>query len=254
MNIIRYVLVAALLAPAAAFAQAPSILPFLLEADRRHPELKTINTAESCFELLQLTIALAGPDWAFVGKTTTMDGAGVAPPGFSPIALTLTRPDGQRQTVQITKLGMDAAWHLPSRRQIKVIANSSANDDPDPGIHGPARLAPYEIDPHDYRWHNPPIPQFGNVAPPLTLPPVVAPPPACQACKSIPGYAGDDAFDRVGAVLFADYAEAGQAPNEGMARWMARTIYDWIAGVTTSLQASIDKHRVEWRAALGVQQ
>ncbi len=86
-----------------------------------------------------------------------------------------------------------------------------------------------------------------------------APPAICPICPTcppqitIPGYAGDAAFDQVGAVLFADYAEAGQAPNEGMGRWLARTIYDWIAGNTKTLQASIEKHRGEWRSALGLQ-
>lgn len=148
----------------------PDIKPFLLEADRRRPELRIINTASSCFDLLQLTLALAGPEWAFIGKTRDMDGASVTPVGFSPLTMTLTRNDGQLQTVTIVGVSMDAAFHVPSHRQVKVIANSSANDDPDPAIHGPARLDPYEIQPHDYRWHNPPIPQFGPSVPPMPVP------------------------------------------------------------------------------------
>jgi hypothetical protein len=118
---------------------ANEIKPFLLEADRRRPDLKITNTALSCFELLQLTLALAGNNWAFIGKTRDMDGASVTPVGFEPRDMLLTRPDGQRQNVHIVGVSMDAAWHIPSRTQVKVIANSSANDDANPAIHGPAR-------------------------------------------------------------------------------------------------------------------
>lgn len=65
-------------------------------------------------------------------------------------------------------------------------------------------------------------------------------------------YPGDEVFDAVGLVLFLDYTEAGQAPNIGMGRWFGRTIFDWLAGNTKTLQESIDKHRSEWRAALGL--
>lgn len=89
--------------------------------------------------------------------------------------------------------------------------------------------------------------EHGGTAP--KLPPVC---PVCPPAQTIPGYPGDEPFDAVGRVLFADYAEAGQGPNEGMGRWFGRTIYDWIARVMPTLQASIDKHRAEWRAALGL--
>lgn len=137
----------------------PDITPFLFAADRERPELKQINTAMSCFQLLALTLAKAGPEWAFVGKTERMDGGKVTPPGFAPVDMTLTRNDGAVETVRIVGVSMDSAWHVPSRTQVKVIANSSANDDPDLSIHGPARLTPYPIDPMVYRWHNPPITQ-----------------------------------------------------------------------------------------------
>lgn len=149
---------------------ADLIKPFLLEADRRRPELRVINTAQSCFELLQLALALAGKDWAFIGKTRTMDGASVTPEGFTQIPMTLTDREGNRRDIIIVGVGMDAAWHLPTKRQVKVIANSSANDDADPAIHGPARLDSYDIDPQFYRWHNPPIAQFGARVEPMQPP------------------------------------------------------------------------------------
>lgn len=151
------------------------IKPFLIEADRRRPELAKINSAMSCFELLQLALALAGKDWAFVGKTRSMDGASVTPAGFIPLTMKLLDRDGIERLVEIIGVSQDAAWHLPTRRQVKVIANSSANDDADPLIHGNAKLDPYDIDPQFYRWHNPPVLQFGNVATPIPAPPPPAP-------------------------------------------------------------------------------
>lgn len=65
-----------------------------------------------------------------------------------------------------------------------------------------------------------------------------------------PPYPGDPVFDALGDQLFADYATAQHAPNGGMGRWFGRTEYDWLATVVPTLQASIDKHKIEWREAL----
>lgn len=67
-----------------------------------------------------------------------------------------------------------------------------------------------------------------------------------------PAYPGDPVFDAVGVALFSDYSEAGQSPNPEMGRWFGRTIYDWMAKVVPTLDASIAKHRAEWRAVLGL--
>lgn len=237
---------------------APDITPFLEEADRRRPDLKGTNTAETCFKLLQLTLALAGPDWAFVGKTSDMDGASVHPNGFTPLTMSLMRPDGQQQTVTITGLSMDAAWHVPTHRQVKVIANSSANDDPDVNIHGPARLTPYPIDPQNYRWHNPPIPQFGSVS----VPPMPETKPPAPPAPAFPSYEdlGGDAFFRamVGVPLEADMLAAGQRLNDGSAVWFSRTVYRLMAAFLKANGKPIDAAgevrtvRNEWRSILGL--
>lgn len=69
-------------------------------------------------------------------------------------------------------------------------------------------------------------------------------------------YPGDAVWDAVGVVLFADYAAAGQVPNPQMGRWFGRTIWDATegdaAGVVLTVEASITKHRAEWRAVLGL--
>ena len=69
-------------------------------------------------------------------------------------------------------------------------------------------------------------------------------------------YPGDPVWDEVGVMLFADYARAGQAPNPQMGRWFGRTIWDATegdeSGLVLTVQQSIDKHRKEWRAILGL--
>jgi hypothetical protein len=232
----------------------PNIKPYLLEADRRRPELRLLNTAQSCFELLQLTLALAGPEWAFIGKTSDMDGAGVQPPGFTPLVMTLTRPDGQRQSVTLTKLGMDAAWHVPTLRQVKVIANSSANDDLDPSLHGPARLDPYEIQPQYYRWHNPPIPQFGQVADPLPSNPPPVRPPATALPKDEAFirllelnafYAAPDGLQRPGGLVKIDEQGRPVADMEAIAQWYHQMVVEGVS--LQNVKAQIRQSH-EWRS------
>lgn len=218
---------------------------YLLEADRRRPDLRIINTSESVTALLRLTLALAGPEYSHVGKTTTMDGASVAPLGFEPFSIELPRPDGQRQTIRITGISQDAAWHLPSQRQIKVIAFSAAND-PGPWDHGPAQLTPYEIDPFNYRWHNPPVAQWGHLAeslPPEPFPaPTPAPSPAQQPYPSEPGY-----WNNFTAEVKKRYP-GGQLNDEAF-RWFTRTAYDIGAGMDRDESAA--KHLKELDDQIG---
>lgn len=76
-------------------------------------------------------------------------------------------------------------------------------------------------------------------------------PCVCQKCPTKPGYPGDRAFDAVGELLEADYREAGQRLNAQSATWFARVIYDHLyEGLP--LPQSIEKHRREWRAVLGL--
>jgi hypothetical protein len=76
--------------------------------------------------------------------------------------------------------------------------------------------------------------------PPEPEPPVVVP------------YPGDQVGVQIGTVLFADYAEAGQAPNPGMGVWFMRTCWDVANSPYLSVEESIMKHRAEWRAILGI--
>ncbi len=74
--------------------------------------------------------------------------------------------------------------------------------------------------------------------------------PSAAAEPPSTSYPGDETFDQIGAILFADYAEAGRVPDAAVGRWFGRTTFDYLAGM--SIADSIKKHRAEWRAALGI--
>jgi hypothetical protein len=79
----------------------------------------------------------------------------------------------------------------------------------------------------------------------------VAPPPPPQ----YPPYPfPEDAVDGAGVALFADFAQAGQAPNPQMFRFAFRVAYSWLTKEVSDLEASKAKHRKEWRALLGLPQ
>jgi len=78
-------------------------------------------------------------------------------------------------------------------------------------------------------------------APPAPLPPVYPPYPQPE-----------DALDGAGVALFVDFAEAGQQPNQQMFRFAFRVAYDWLTKNVATLDASIAKHRREWRGLLGL--
>ena len=102
------------------------------------------------------------------------------------------------------------------------------------------------VPPSNWRNNNPPLKDGGTSVP---LPPPPPPPPPPKPALSYPG----DGFfnDKVGAPLQADYASANQMLNAGSAMWIARVVWD-IAQGNLSPEASIKKHRNEWRAALGL--
>jgi hypothetical protein len=85
-------------------------------------------------------------------------------------------------------------------------------------------------------------------------------PPAADDHKcpvlTVPGYEalGGDAFfrEQVGKPLAADYAEAGQAFNDGTAVWFSRTTYVLIEAALKGTTVDMRARRNEWRAALGL--
>lgn len=195
------------------------------QADRENPERLQTNRNVDCFRhttrVIQLLIA-AGVEAAYVGKTS---GEGQYTP-----AVGFPRQVG---TYTITGVSHDAVW--VGAQQFDLIG--AGNDGPDP-LGQPGSPQANEIPAQYHRPNNPPV------AYPIAA--VESAPPAHDP------YPGDAVFDAVGVVLFADYAEAGQAPNPQMGRWFGRTIYDWLAKHEPTLDASIAKHRKEWRQILGL--
>ena len=93
------------------------------------------------------------------------------------------------------------------------------------------------------RWVRPV--DVGGVSLPPPEPP--APPPPV----TVP-YPGDSYGLEIGMVLFGDYMEAHQFPNDGMGVWFLRTAWDIANPPHLSAAESIKKHRVQWRHTLGL--
>lgn len=146
--------------PPASTAPLDVLRAAVRQADHEQPDLRVRNTRVTCFELLQRALAVAGPEWAFVGKTADMDGSGkYAPSTFKTFSVELARPDGQRQVVTIVGVSIDAVYHVPTRTQYKALVNSTDGETGEGGQGKPAGLDSYPIDPANYRWHNPPVTQ-----------------------------------------------------------------------------------------------
>jgi hypothetical protein len=234
---------------------ADIIRPCLAEADRRKPHLRIDNRMPTCFELLQDALALGGPDWAFIGKSTTKGESGFRPSWLIPQSVPCIRPDGQREIVTIDLLSMDAAWHLPSKSQVKVIVNSTANDDLDPKIHGPARLDSYDIartnsetGQPNYRWHNPPVQQragSGTITPPPVTPTtpsgILAQDVALQRLTQLNDfYAAADGLKRPGGMIDSN----GRVDTVAIAQWFYQMV---IYGKSWDDVRSQIRHSNEWR-------
>lgn len=205
-----------------------TVLEASRQADREHPERLQTNRAVDCYQHTTRVIELLraqGLAAAYVGKTA---GEGqYVPPGFP---RDVVHPvSGTRYTC--TGVSHDAIW-IDVQAQFDLIGRGNDGSEP---LGVPGVPVATEIPVHDHRPNNPPIY-------PLTSAPV--PPPA-------PTYPGDAYFiEKVGVVLEADYALANQRLNAGSATWFARSIFD---GLTTmTMDASVAKHRTEWRASLGL--
>lgn len=143
---------------------------------------------------------------------------------------------------------------LDYRRFWDFIRNSGASTwellSPDDGEHLP--LEQPLVNPLTLGKLNEPVqavPTVPGCTPPTSAPPPVVVPPA----PVYPGYPQNEAvLDVAGGALLADFAEAGQEPNAAMFRFAFRVAYDWMVGNVPSLEASVAKHRREWRAILGL--
>jgi hypothetical protein len=214
------------------------------KTDAAQPDDLRTNVVSTVFRYLvrlKANLEAVGNQVFFVGKTA---GEGqFTPPGFEP--RNVRGHDGKFYT--ITGVSHDALW--VNGRQFDTAAR--ANDSAEPLFHSdgtPMTAQPaWNAIPEEYwRPNNPPISLDDVVVPPTK--PEPPPPPVKKP------YPGDPEFDAVGVALFADYARAGNAPDPQMGRWFGRTIFDWLNDNEPTLDASIKKHRAEWRAILGIPQ
>lgn len=133
--------------------QAPSCAEFecVRQVAAAFPALLTTNTYESCLEFTQLVLDVLGPEWGHVGKTAGESQS--VPKGFTPIDVS-----AGGLTFRITGVSHDAIKHRVTGQVIDILANASANSDPNPAIHGPARIQWEAVPPAHWRVNNPFIP------------------------------------------------------------------------------------------------
>lgn len=202
------------------------------QADQEMPSRLQTNRNVDCFQHTSRVLDLLkgqGLQAAYVGKTQG-EGQYHPPSGFP----------RQVGPWTITGVSHDAIW--VEGHQFDLIGGG--NDGPEP-LGAPGSPTANEIPAEFHRANNPPI------AYPLSG--VATPVPAPQAPKppSPKPYPGDRVFETIGAVLEADYHEAGQTLNAGSATWFARTIWRHVnEGMT--MEQSTAQSRKEWRAALSL--
>lgn len=212
-------------------------LSIVQQVAREFPELLQENLGSTCWQHTVYVIdrlRQAGHQAFHICKT---HGEGqYTPPGFQPRQI--VGLDGKGYIC--TGVSHDAIWC--DGLQFDTLAK--ANDSQEPIFEADGRpmvaLPVWNPIPKEFwRPNNPPL--LAVDAPPVTPPKPIKKP-----------YPGDAPFDAVGVALFADYALAGNAPDPQMGRWFGRTIFDWLEDNEPTLDASIQKHRAEWRAILGL--
>lgn len=199
----------------------------------KHPHLLTRNTGADCHQFtLHLIEELRANNFlAFLMCKTAGEGQYV-PFGFQPREV--KGFDGK--TYMCTGVSHDAIWC--DGRQFDTIGNANDGDTPlgSPGV--PAWNAVPE---HFWRPNNPPLKDKPVVINPPAPPPQFPPYPQPETT-----------VDGAGVALFADFAQAGRQPDPMMFRFAFRVAYDWLAKNEPSIDASVKKHRSEWRALLGL--
>lgn len=143
--------------PPVVVVPTPAPLPPCVEIEcvrqtaEKYPHLLAINTYESCLEFTQRVLERL-PDYGHVGKTAGESQS--VPHGFEP--RDVRGSDGN--LYRITGVSHDAIKHKVTGQVIDLLGNASANSDPDPKIHGPARIQ-WAVVPMEFnRVQNPYIP------------------------------------------------------------------------------------------------
>lgn len=219
-----------------------------------HPELLKTNINATCYQfVVHLLAALRGAGHSAYHISKTAGEGQYTPPGFR--VHTFVGFDGKGYTC--TGVSHDAIWC----DGVQFDTIGSGNDDARP-IYKANTPEGWSFDPTTgprivgtpvwnpipkeyWRPNNPPM-LIDDILP-SPIPAPTPPPPA------LPPYPfPEDAVDGAGVALFADFAQAGQAPNPQMFRFAFRSAYSWLSKEVPSLEASVAKHRREWRQILGL--
>lgn len=168
------------------------------------------------------------------------------PTGFGPWGL-----NGRRGDPKPEKMSWDALNYCgqgPASDPTKACGSPLTIIDVIGGAGGPNPVViwqEFKTDPTPGAWIKP---TGCSAAPaPTPQPPVVVVPPVVHK-----PYPGDAYFaDKVGKLLEADYAEAGQTFNAGVAVWFSRTIWRYV-NEGMSIEQSTAQTRKELRQALNL--
>lgn len=197
--------------------------------DREHPELLRTNTADTCYSFSGLVLAALKSSGVKAYRITKSPGESqYVPIGFK------SRPITGRDGKIYVCSGVSGDALFVDGQQVDVIGGANDTNNP---IGSPATAHWDIIDPKYYRPNNMPL---------IETPPEPVPAPQDK------GYPGDAAFDLLGTILEADYSNVNRNLDAQSVRWCGRVIYDWLSGICPSLESSINKHRAEWRNALGL--
>ena len=197
--------------------------------DRTHPELLQTNTDATCYAFCGLVMDELKASGRSVARISKSPGESqYVPPGFKSRAVT-----GRDGKVYVCSGVSHDAIYVDGR-QVDLIGGAN---DSNQSIGKPGTPHWDEIDPAYYRPNN--VPLVDAPAPPAPVPDNKA-------------YPGDAAFDLLGTILEADYSNVGRSLDAQSVRWVGRVVYDWLSGTCPSLESSINKHRAEWRQALGI--
>lgn len=106
----------------------------------------------------------------------------------------------------------------------------------------------------DYTGHDGKPADFAEPKPYQAGPEPPEPEPPDPPAPTWPTYesvGGDDGANKISRFCEKDYRTAGYAGLDGNSGcWIGRTYYDFLTGKVTPVEASIEKHKGEWRTAL----
>lgn len=209
-------------------------LEIVRSVNAEHPALLRTNLGSTCYQhtvFVLEKLTAAGHLAYHVCKSPGE--AQYTPPGFA--RRTVKGLDGKDYIC--SGVSPDAIWC--DGKIVDTIAQCNDSETP---IGMPGIPVWNEVPPEHWRPNNPPL--TADVPAPVPVPPPT---------PTYPPYPQPESqVDGAGAALFADFAEAHHAPDPQMFRFAFRVAYSWLTKEVPDLEASVAKHRAEWRRLLGL--